>query len=69
MLGLIVLSTIGLVVISVSFAALVWAAVQDGRDDANIRGPAPHATVEAVRVVPAKARPRYAGRPAAGFAL
>ncbi len=38
MLGIILLSAVGVIVVAVVFTGLTWAAVQDGRDDRSFRG-------------------------------
>jgi hypothetical protein len=65
MLGLIVLSSIGLVVIVAVFAALAWAAVQDGRDEAQARALAPRVAPTPARAAPAPARVAPQRRPVA----
>ena len=38
MLGIILLSAVGVIVVAAVFTGLAWAAVQDGRDDRAFRG-------------------------------
>lgn len=57
MIGLIALSTVAAFVVLVSLSVLVWAAVEDGREDRRVRGERPAPAPAAVRVRRRPARP------------